>query len=115
MHSRFVRAAVLLSVAVAAVACSKSLDMGGLESQLADQLNAKLKTTGITVSCPSSVKAESGGEFDCTGTVPSAGTVTIHVTQTDSDGHVTWVVTGATTGPTGATGATGGTGPTGTT
>ena len=111
MRPRFARAAVLLCVAVAAVACSKSLDMGGLEAQLENQLNTQLKTTGITVDCPSDVKAEAGGQFDCTGTVPSSGTITVHVTQTDSDGHVTWEVTGATTGPTGASTS----GPTGTT
>jgi hypothetical protein len=111
MRSRFARAAVLLCVAAAAVACSKSLDTGGLETTLGDQLNAKLGTTGITVDCPTDIKAESGGEFDCTGTVPSQGTLTIHVTQTDSTGHVTWEVTGAATGPSGASAS----GPTGST
>ena len=123
MRSRFARAAVLLCIAAAAVACSKSLDMGGLETQLGNQLSTKLDTPGITVDCPTDVKAESGGEFDCTGTVPDAGTITIHVTQTDDSGHVTWEVVGVTTGPTGPTsgptgtsGSTGGTsGPTGTT
>jgi hypothetical protein len=110
MRSRFARAAVLLCIAVAAVACSKSLDTGGLETQLESQLNSQLKTTGITVNCPSDIKAESGSEFDCTATVPDAGTVTVRVTQTDNDGHVTWAVTGSPTGPTGTT-----SGPTGTT
>ena len=114
MRSRFVRGAGLLIVAVAAVACSKSLDMGGLETELGKQLNTQLKTTGITVACPKDIKAESGGEFDCTGTVPSSGTVTIHVTQTDDKGHVTWEVTGVATGPTGPSGATA-SGPTGST
>ena len=88
-------------VAVAAVACSKSLDMGGLETQLENQLNTQLKTTGITVDCPSDIKAEAGGQFDCTGDGAGSGTITVHVTQTDSDGNVTWEVSGATTGPTG--------------
>jgi Domain of unknown function (DUF4333) len=101
MRSTIVRTAVLLCVAVAAVACSKTLDIGGLETQLANQMNTQLDTTGITVDCPDDIKAETGGEFDCTGTVPDAGTVTIHVKQTDSDGHVTWEVTDATTGPAG--------------
>ena len=61
------------AVAVAAVACSKSLDMGGLETQLENQLNTQLKTTGITVDCPSDVKAEAGGKFDCTATIPDCG------------------------------------------
>jgi hypothetical protein len=110
MRSRFAaRAAVLLAVTLTAVACSKSLDIGGLEAQLENQLNTKLKTTGITVACPSDIKAEAGGQFDCTGTVPGSGTMTVHVTQTDSDGHVTWEVTAVATGPTGGSG----TGPTG--
>jgi hypothetical protein len=109
MHTKLARAAVLLCVAVAAAACSKSLDTGGLETTLGSQLNAKLDTTGITVDCPGDIKAETGGEFDCTGTVPSAGTITIHVKQTDDAGHVTWEVTDATTGPSGASAS----GPTG--
>lgn len=112
MRSRWVRAAVLLGIAVFAVACSKTLDTEGLQTQIADQLNTKLDTTGITVDCPEDVKAEGGNEFDCTGTVPDAGTITIHVKQTDSDGHVTWEVVDAATGPTGGTGTSG---PTGTT
>ena len=120
MRSRFVRAAVLIGIAAVAVACSKTLDTDGLQTQIADQLNTKLGATGITVECPADVKAESGNEFDCTGTVPDTGTITIHVKQTDGDGHVTWEVTGGTgvtgaTGGTGATGATGVSGPTGTT
>ena len=47
--------------------------MGGLETQLENQLNTQLKTTGITVDCPSDVKAEAGGQFDCTGTIPDRG------------------------------------------
>ncbi len=112
MRSMFVRAAVLVCVAVAATACSKSLDTGGLETTLASQLNDKLNRTGITVDCPNDIKAESGGQFDCTGTVPSEGTLTVHVTQTDSKGHVTWEVTDVATGPSGATSVTGPTGST---
>ena len=111
MRSRFVRVAVLLFVAAAAVACSKTLDIGGLETQLGNQLNTKLDTTGITVDCPDDVKAKSGGEFDCTGSVSTGETLTIHVTQTDGEGHVTWEVVDAATGPTGATAS----GPTGAT
>lgn len=111
MRTRFTRAIILLCVAAAAVACSKTLDSGGLETELGTQLNTRLETTGITVDCPEDIKAESGGEFDCTGTVPDAGTVTIRVTQTDSDGHVTWEVVDATTGPSGASAS----GPTGST
>ena len=109
MRSRFVRAAVLLGIVVVAVACSKTLDTEGLQTQIADQLNTQLDTTGIKVECPDDVKAEAGNEFQCTGTVPDVGTVTINVKQTDDDGHVTWELVD------GEAGATGGSGPTGTT
>ena len=108
MRSWFVRVAVLLGIAVFAVACSKTLDTEGLEAQIANQLNTQLQTTGITVACPADVKAESGNQFQCTGTVPDTGTITINVKQTDADGHVTWEVVDG-------TGATGASGPTGTT
>ena len=99
MRSKLARAAIVLFVAIVATACSKTLKMGDLESQLGDQLNAKLKTTGITVHCPDSVKAEAGGTFECTGTLTTGDTLTLKVTQTDGSGHVTWVVSGASTGP----------------
>lgn len=95
MHPRNRRAAMVLSVALVAVACSKTLDIGGLETQLANQLNTKLETTGITVDCPDDVKAKSGSEFDCTGTVSTGETLTILVTQTDGEGKVTWEVVDA--------------------
>ncbi len=104
MRTTFVRVAVLLCVAAAAVACSKSLDTEGLETELAAQLNTQLETTGITVDCPEDVEPRNRArEFECTGTVPDAGTITIQVTQTDDDGHVTWEVVDAATGPTGST------------
>jgi hypothetical protein len=99
MRSKIARAAVVLCVAIVATACSKTLKMGDLETTLGSQLNSKLKTTGITVHCPDSVKAEAGGTFECTGTLSNGDTLTIKVTQTDSSGNITWVVVGASTGP----------------
>ena len=99
MRSRIARAAAVLCMAIIATACSKTLKIGDLESQLGDQLNSKLQTTGITVQCPDSVKAKAGGTFECTGTLTTGDTLTLKVTQTDDSGHVTWVVVGASTGP----------------
>ncbi len=99
MRSRLARAAVVLSIAIIATACSKTLKMADLESTLADQLNTKLSTTGITVQCPDSVKAEAGGTFECTGKLTTGDMLTLKVTQTDANGRITWVVVGATTGP----------------
>jgi hypothetical protein len=99
MRSWLVRVAVVLYLAIVATACSKTLKMGDLETTLGSQLNSKLQTTGITVKCPDSVKAEAGGTFECTGTLTTGDTLTLKVTQTDSSGTVTWVVAGASTGP----------------
>ncbi len=103
MRSMFARAAVLLCLAVATVACSKSLDMDGLETELGGQLNTQLELTGITVACPDDVTAESGGTFDCTATVSTGETFIVRVTQTDDEGHVTWEAVDAASGPTGTT------------
>jgi hypothetical protein len=96
-----ISAATLLFVVSAAAGCStllpKKLDVDGLETQLANQLSSKLDTTGVTVSCPDDIKAKTGDEFDCTATVPAAGTITVRVKQTDDDGHITYVLVGGAT------------------
>jgi len=99
MRSRLFRAALPLSLALACVGCSllpKPLDMPGLEAQFVDQMNAKFKDAGVTftVDCPEHVNAESGGTFDCTATSSGGDTVILHVTQTDRDGHVTYILDG---------------------
>ena len=99
MRSKLARAAVVLCLVIVATACSKTLKMGDLSSTLESQLNAQLKTSGITVTCPDSVKAEAGATFECTGTLTTGETLTIKVTQTDNNGNVKWAVVGAATGP----------------
>lgn len=101
MWRRTLVSALMLLVVSSAVGCSiilpKKLDMGGLETQIANKVNTDLKTTGITVSCPDDVKPEAGGRFDCTATVSAGETFTILVTQTDGDGHVIFEYSGAST------------------
>ena len=99
MRSTFVRAVAVLLVAVAATACTKTLKTDQLEPQLASQLDAQLGTTGTTVSCPSGIKAEAGGSFDCTATLKDGSTLTINVKQDDASGHVSWTVAGALPSP----------------
>ena len=95
MRSRSAHVALLLVLAVAAAACSKTLKIDELEPQLANQLNTQLETTGITVDCPSDVKAETGATFECTATLPNGDTITIDVTQKDDNGNVAWKVVDA--------------------
>ena len=95
MRSRAARVALVFVLAMAAAACSKTLKIDELEPQLAEQLNSQLDTTGITVDCPSDVKAETGATFDCTATLPNGDTITIEVTQRDDNGNVSWKVVDA--------------------
>jgi hypothetical protein len=91
------RAAIALALAALAAACSRPLDIDGLESQLKEQVETELDTTGLTVTCPDDVKAEAGSTFTCEASDPSGATMVITVTQKDDQGNVTWKVTGAAT------------------
>jgi DNA relaxase NicK len=93
MRSRLARVLVLVCIAAAAAGCSKTLDIDGLETDLASQIDTQLDTTGTSVSCPDDdVKAESGATFECTATFPTGDTVTVEVKQTDGEGNVTWTL-----------------------
>jgi hypothetical protein len=96
-RTRLTRATSLTAIALLAAACSRPLDVEGLQSELKAQLEKEFDTTGLTVTCPDSVKAEAGSTFQCQATDATGATVVITVTQTDDQGHVTWKVTDAST------------------
>lgn len=96
-RSRLARAASLAAVIVLAAACSRPLDIDGLESELKVQVEQELATEGLTVTCPDDVKAEAGSTFTCEASDASDATMVITVTQKDDQGNVTWMVTGAST------------------
>jgi hypothetical protein len=96
LRTRPTRALALVTIALFA-ACSRPLDVTGLESQLKRQVEDDLGTTGLTVTCPDNVKAEAGSTFTCEASDASGATMVITVTQTDDQGNVTWKVTGAST------------------
>ncbi len=73
---------------------TKTLDGPGLNSALASDLSQKLGVQGITVSCPADEPAEAGHTFDCTATNADGTTITLHVTESDDQGHVTYAVAG---------------------
>jgi hypothetical protein len=85
--ARFVALPLLMLVAVA---CSKTIDSTSLESSIKTQLATK-GVPGATVSCPDDIKAEKGGTFTCTASAQGQ-TVTLQITQTDDQGHVTFKV-----------------------
>ena len=98
MRARFVRTVGMLALALAAVACSKTLDMTELEGSLKDQLETQLDVTGLTVDCPDDVEAKAGDTFRCTATGTDGSEVTIEVTQTDDQGNLTWEIVDVGTG-----------------
>jgi hypothetical protein len=106
MRSRSVRLAAVAVLAVAAAACTKTLDTDGLEGELKSQIEGQVNRTIAGVDCPADVEVETGGAFECIAEEEDGGTFTIQVTQTDDQGNVEWEVTGA-AGAGGATGATG--------
>ena len=105
MASRTARLFAVATLAVAAAACTKSLDTDGLETKLKDQIEAETGSTITGVDCPSDVEVEAGTTFECTATEESGATFTVEVVQTDDAGRVSWRFKSAQPGATGATGA----------
>ena len=73
-------------------ACSKTLEMDDVESEIQDGITEQ---TGIPVSdvdCPDEVEAEEGGTFECTATGEDGSEATVEVTQTSDDGDIRWEV-----------------------
>ncbi|MCB0866257.1 MAG: DUF4333 domain-containing protein [Solirubrobacterales bacterium] len=95
-------AAVTGLVAVLAFAgCSKTVDSGDLEGQLAEQLAPQLGTTKdqASVDCPDDEKAEKGNTFTCTFTDDKSGqSIDVEVTMTNDDGQFTAKTVGQPTG-----------------
>jgi hypothetical protein len=102
MRSRTVRLAAFAVLAIAAAACTKTLDTDGLETELTTQIEAQTGSTITAVDCPADVEVETGGTFECTAEEDSGATFTIQVTQTDDQGNVEWEVVDAAGGGGGA-------------
>jgi hypothetical protein len=87
---------LLVAVLASSSACTrtKTLDGDQLNQVLATSLARKLDTQGITVTCPDDQPAEAGHTFDCTATNPNGTQITLHVTESDDRGNVTYQVAG---------------------
>lgn len=86
-----VRWIAVLLLTFGAVACSRTIDKASLESSIKTQLEAKTGISGVTVTCPDNIKAQQGGTFTCTAAAQGQ-TVTLQITQTDDQGHVTFKI-----------------------
>jgi hypothetical protein len=74
-------------LALVAVGCTRTLDTGGLETQIQNLLAERGGPKASQVSCPDGIKVQQGESFDCTAT-GNGSTWTIRVTQTDDRGNV---------------------------
>lgn len=95
MDARLVRVALLAATAVLAVACTRSLDPGQLETKLKTRFERELNAKDLTVKCPDSEPAKAGVTFTCTATNPAGISATIMVTETDDQGNVKVSLTAA--------------------
>jgi len=98
MRPKLVSLAAATALVFIAVACTPDLDTEGLEPMLKEQVQRQTGTTITSIDCPSDVKAEAGGTFECTAQETSGATFTIKVVQTDDQGHVTWEIKSASPG-----------------
>ncbi len=95
MRSRSARLAAFAVLAIAAAACTKTLDTDGLEDELRSQVEEQLDTTITSVDCPADIQAEAGATFECEAQEESGVTFTLQVTQSDDEGNVAWALTDA--------------------
>ncbi len=96
LRSRSVRLVAVAFLAIAAAACTKTLDTDGLEAELQRQLEDQVESQITSVDCPEDVEVETGGSFDCTAEQEGGTTLTIRVTQQDDQGNVQWIIVDAT-------------------
>ncbi|MEO8323167.1 MAG: DUF4333 domain-containing protein, partial [Actinomycetota bacterium] len=76
-------------VAVLLPACSKTLEGGDIEKQVAGDVKDQ-NGVDVEVVCPDDIEAKEGGAFTCTATDDQGQEVPIDVEQTDAEGNVTW-------------------------
>lgn len=92
MRARIAIACVVL--ALASVACTRTLDTKGLEDQIVAMLKERGGPAVTDVSCPSDVKVEVGATFECTATDANGTTWQLKLTQKDDRGTVTIEIAG---------------------
>ncbi len=84
---------LLALAALGLSACGNRLDTSDIEATLQADIERQGRRLALkSVICPSDVTRQAGGYFRCVGELEPEGTFTINVTQTDSQGNVTWEV-----------------------
>lgn len=95
MHKRSVVVLLASLALVGGCTRTKTLDGNGLEEMLRAKIEQQLGAHEITVDCPDDEPAKAGATFQCSAASADGKTLTIEVTQTDGQGHVTWKATKA--------------------
>ena len=86
-----VRWMALIMLLLGATACAgRPLDEITMESSIKAELG-RSGIPGAVVTCPNDIKAWKGSTFTCTAAAKGE-TVTLQVTQTDDQGHVTFKI-----------------------
>lgn len=83
----------LVVVAVAAVACSTSINVSTLEGEVAAQLAVQqgVPASEVTVDCPDGIELAAGTVTRCSATV-AGSPAEVEVTQLDDAGRIEWVL-----------------------
>ena len=82
---RGIAATTSLAIVFVLAGCTKTVDSGQMEDDIASQLSeqANVDAADVSVDCPDDEEAEEGNKFDCTLTAPNGDDVTVNVTITD--------------------------------
>jgi hypothetical protein len=83
----------VLALAVATVACSRTLNLDSVKTAISEGLTSQLGLPIASVTCPAEAPAvKAGNVFECTATPKDGGRFTVKVSQKDDQGNIAWEV-----------------------
>lgn len=90
----------LVVIGVTAAACSSSINVASLESEVSAQLavQQEVPASEVSVDCPEPIEVGQGAVTRCTATI-AGESADIDVTQMDGEGRVEWVIVETTDAP----------------
>jgi len=81
-----------LLAALVIAGCGRNLEMSGVHTAITEGLSAQAGLAVDSIACPESHPMRAGDVFECVATPNGGGRLTIAITQTDDQGHITWKV-----------------------
>jgi hypothetical protein len=76
--------------ALVLVACSSTLDMERIESEILQGIESQTDAQLERVDCPEEREAKEGDTFTCTAVAEDGQTAPVRVEQTSDDGDIEW-------------------------